>query len=103
VNGVPVLGSYGHCWVLQSYLIPQGYFAVVASSGANSESNALAVREHPNPAYQGLRAIPGPFQRYLIQDMFWARGIGWGTRHRGAVAVVQVKATGSYEVPELNL
>jgi hypothetical protein len=43
VNGVPVLGSYGHSWVLESYLIPQGYFAVVASSGANAETNSHCV------------------------------------------------------------
>jgi hypothetical protein len=35
-------------------------------------------------------------------DAFFARGIGAGTRHRGAACVVQVKATGSYEVPTIN-
>jgi hypothetical protein len=31
-----------------------------------------------------LRAIPGPFQRYPIIESFFARGVGVGTRHRGA-------------------
>jgi hypothetical protein len=63
VDGVPVLGSYGKAWVLESLVIPQGYFAVVSSGGANSDRNPFALRQHANPAYQGLRAIPGPFQR----------------------------------------
>lgn len=103
VNGIPCLGSYGHSWLLQSHLIPQGWLAVVASSGVNAEGNPFAVREHANEAYRGLREIPGPFQRYPIIDMFYARGIGRGTRHRGAAAVIQVKASGSYEVPDLNI
>ena len=100
---MPVLGSYGKAWVLESLVIPQGYFAVVSSGGANSDRNPFALRQHANPAYQGLRAIPGPFQRYPIQEMFFARGIGCGTRHRGAAVVVQLKASGTYDVPDLTL
>jgi len=32
-------------------------------------------------------------------DSFYRRGIGTGIRHRGAGAVMQIKASGNYTVP----
>ena len=58
-NGLKVWGSYGNAWLLQSTYVPRGYVAVVASSGPGSDTNLVGVREHINPAYQGLRHIPG--------------------------------------------
>lgn len=96
--GVPVQGSYGPAWVLASNFVPSGYVAVVASGGPNSPDNPIAVRQHPNPAYQGLRHIPGN-SPHPIQDSFMVRGFWVGTRHRGAAAVTQVTTNGSYTAP----
>lgn len=47
--GVPVQGSYGNAWLIESNVIPAGYFAVVASSGPDSTDNAVARRMHKSP------------------------------------------------------
>lgn len=97
--GLPVSGSYGPAWVIESHYLPAGYIAVVATGGPNSSLNPVAFRQHANPAYQGLRIIPGRDQRYPLQDSFFARGYGTGVRYRGAACVVQIKASGAYEAP----
>jgi hypothetical protein len=83
--------------------IPEHYFAVVATAGANDPNNPVSVRQHTNVAYQGLRAIPGPIPNYPLTESFGARCIGVGTRHRGAAAVMQIKATGSYVAPSIPM
>jgi hypothetical protein len=102
-HGLKVLGSYGKAWVIESYVIPQSYFAVVATGGLNSTDNPLALREHEKPEWRGLKLFPGPWSRYPLAESFFVRGIGVGTRHRGAAAVVQCKAAGSYDVPTIAL
>lgn len=102
-NGLPIDGSYGTLWVVRSQYIPEKYLAIVATSGANSPNNAVSVRQHTNAAYRGLRSIPGPQPYYPLQDSFWARCIGVGTRHRGAAVVTQIKATGSYAAPSIPM
>ncbi|MCA4755266.1 hypothetical protein [Mycolicibacterium fortuitum] len=102
-HGLKVLGSYGKAWVIESYVIPQGYFSVVATGGLNSADNPLALREHEKPEWRGLKLVPGPWQKYPLVESFFMRGIGIGTRHRGAAVVVQCKASGSYEVPTIVL
>ncbi|MGV9800182.1 hypothetical protein ACWDTP_19260 [Mycobacterium sp. NPDC003449] len=97
-ENLPVLGSYGRAWVIAHDYVPTGYVAVVASGGANSSNNPIAVRQHTNTNYQGLRVIPGG-GRYPLQDAFYQRTFGVGTRHRGAACVFQVKASGDYEAP----
>ncbi|MFE6919701.1 hypothetical protein ACFVAV_01515 [Nocardia sp. NPDC057663] len=98
-GGLPVAGSYGPAWVIESHYIPAGYVACVATGGPNSDLNPVALRQHTNPAYQGLRVIPGRDQRYPLQDSFFARGFGMGIRHRGAAAVLQVTTDLTYEPP----
>lgn len=98
-NGLKVQGSYGPVWVIQSFAIPEDYFAVVATYGANSPDNAIGFREHPQRQYQGLRTIPGLQPAYPIQDAFFQRSFGVGVRRRGQACVTQVKASGSYDVP----
>ena len=93
-GGLEVLGSYGPAWVIPSYFVPQGYLAVVATGGPNSSLNPVAFRQHVNPAYSGLRLIPGRDQRYPLQDSFFQRSFGCGVRYRSAACVVQV-TTGS--------
>ncbi|MFP2992639.1 hypothetical protein [Mycobacterium intracellulare] len=102
-NGLKIDGSYGPVWISRTQYIPAGWFCVVASDGPNSPNNAVSVRQHTNPTYRGLRTIPGPNPAYPIQSSFYTRCIGVGTRHRGAAAVVQIKATGAYEPPEIPM
>lgn len=101
-HSLPVLGSYGPAWLIESEFIPAGYFTVVASGGPNSSMNPVAFRQHTNPAYQGLRVIPGRDQRYPLQDSFFARGFGTGVRHRGAAVCVQVTTSATYTAPSLK-
>lgn len=94
-----VQGSYGPLWMIQSDYIPEDYIAVAATYGPNSPNNVIGVRSHPNAAYAGLRVIPGFRDAYPLQDSFFQRSFGVGTRHRGAAAVIQIKETGSYDTP----
>ena len=102
-QGLKIDGSYGPLWIVRSQYIPAKYLLVVATSGANSPNNAVSVRQHTNAAYQGLRTIPGNVPGFPLRDAFWARCIGVGTRHRGAAAVMQIKATGSYVAPSIPM
>lgn len=97
-HNLPVSGSYGPAWLLQHAYVPTGYVVVVASGGPDSPINPVAVRQHPNPAYQGLRQIPG-YGPYPLQDSFFCRGFGVGVRHRSAAVCIQVTASGSYTAP----
>ncbi len=97
-NNLPVLGSYGEAYVIQSSFVPKGYVAVVASAGPNAEGNPIGFRVHANPAYQGLRLIPGSDSRYPVVGSIYAIGYGTGVRYRGGAAVTQV-TTGAYTVP----
>lgn len=98
-NGLAVQGSYGPVWVIQSDFIPEDYFAVAATYGPNSPDNAIGFREHTNAAWRGFRTIPGNVGDYPIQDAHFNRSFGVGVRRRGQAAVVQVKASGSFEIP----
>ncbi|OFB38370.1 hypothetical protein BA059_14820 [Mycolicibacterium sp. (ex Dasyatis americana)] len=100
VNGIPVLGSYYRAYVLESFLVPLGYVACVATAGVDNPGNVIGRRTHPDPAWQGLRLLPGHFQNYPIVESFYHRTLGVGVRHRGAAAVLQVTA-GSYSVPTI--
>lgn len=98
-NGLTIDGSYGKLWIVRTQYIPAGYFAAVATEGPNSPNNVVSFREHTNAAYRGLRAIAGPQPSYPIQESFWARACGGGTRHRGAAVVTQIKESGPYVAP----
>ncbi|MFF1555299.1 hypothetical protein ACFVX3_30195 [Rhodococcus erythropolis] len=101
-GALPVAGSYGPAWLIESYFVPAGYVAVVASGGPNSERNPVAFRQHTNPAYQGLRLIPGPVPAYPLQESIFSRGFGTGVRHRGAAAVMQITPGLSYTAPTFS-
>ncbi|SRX95092.1 hypothetical protein MSP7336_03356 [Mycobacterium shimoidei] len=98
-NGLQVWGSYGTALLIQSYYVPRKYVALVATGGPNSQDNPIGFREHVNVAYQGLRHIPGHWNGYPLQDSFFARGFGVGTRHRGAAVVTQITTASSYTPP----
>lgn len=96
-----VSGSYGPLYVIPDELVPAGYLAVVATYGENSPLNAIAMREHENPLYRGFRTIPGNMPGYPLLESFYTRGFGVGVRRRGQAAVMQIKAAGPYETPEI--
>ena len=58
-NGLQVKGSYGDAWLIESHYVPAGYVIVAATGGLDSDMNPVGFRQHVNPAYQGLRHIPG--------------------------------------------
>ena len=98
-GGLPVIGSYGDALVIESMFVPSGYVAMVASGGPNSDRNVVGLREHPNPAYRGLRLIPGNQQRYPLVESFYAQSFGVGVRRRGAAAVMQLTPDETYTAP----
>lgn len=101
LEGLKVQLSYGPAWIMALDDIPESYLICAATYGNNSPSNAVGVRQHINPAYQGFRVIPGGVPGYPIQDAFYTRGFGVGVRRRGQIAVMQIKASGSYDSPDL--
>jgi hypothetical protein len=100
-NGLQVWGSYGGALVIKSNYMPNGYAALAATGGPNDSANPVGFREHVNTAYQGLRHIPGRGP-YPIQESFFARGFGTGTRHRGAAVVTQITTNVSYTAPTIE-
>lgn len=93
------IGTYGPFHVVEEAFIPAGYLASIVTGGQENFGNPIGIREHSNPAYRGLKVIPGQRSDYPLLDSFYRKGIGTGMRHRGAVAIMQVKATGNYVVP----
>lgn len=85
--------------VIESMFVPSGYVSMVASGGPNSDRNVVGLREHPNPAYRGLRLIPGGQQRYPLVESFYAQSLGVGVRRRGAAAVMQLTPDETYTAP----
>jgi len=93
------IGTYGPFHVVEEGYIPAGYMVSVATGGADNITNPIGLREHKNAAYRGLKVIPGQRSDYPLLDSFYRRGIGTGIRHRGAIALMQIRATGTYAVP----
>ena len=93
------VGTYGPFHVVEEGYIPAGYMASVVTGGQDSISNPIGLRQHSNPAYRGLKIIPGQRSQYPLIDSFYRKGIGTGIRHRGAIAVMQIKASGTYQIP----
>jgi len=93
------IGTYGPFHIVEEGYIPAGYVVAVVTGGNDNISNPIGLRQHSNPAYQGLKVIPGSRSDYPLLDSFYRRGVGTGIRHRGAGVVMQIKASGSYAVP----
>ena len=99
-NGLAVVGSYADALLVENPYVPAQYAVSVAAGGANSERNRLAFRQHKRPELKGLKQIPGGGDYPLI-DSYYVRGCRVGVRHRGAAAVMQVTASGSYTPPSI--
>lgn len=101
-EGAPVpgeIGTYGPWHVVEEEYIPAGYVVALASGGFGNLNNPIGIRQHKNPAYQGLKVIPGQRSDYPLIDSFYRRGFGVGVRQRGAGIVMQVTTSGTYTVP----
>ena len=98
-KGMRVVGSYADILIIEESYIPQGYFLMFGTGGAANLQNLVGLREHVNPAYRGLRLLPGNRQRYPLIDGYYARSFGTGIRQRAGGVVVQIKASGSYDIP----
>lgn len=101
LGNLPILGSYGRAWIAESPLVPPGYVAAFVTGGANSNNNVIGYRQLADSAYQGLRLIPG-IGPYPLQDSFYQRSFGVGVRQRGGAVVMQIKASGSYDIPDIS-
>jgi len=93
------IGTYGPFHVVEEGYVPAGYLVSIVTGGADNLTNPIAFREHSNEAYRGLKVIPGARSDYPLLDSFYRRGFGTGIRHRGGIAIAQVKATGNYTIP----
>ena len=71
------------------------------TGGLGQLGNLVGLREHANPAYRGLRLLPGNQQGYPLVDSYYSRGFGTGIRQRGGAVVTQFKASGSYDIPTI--
>lgn len=99
IRGMNVIGSYGTATIVQEDYIPAKYMVAFATGGTESLTNPVGIREHANPQLRGLRLVKGRSNDYPLQDAYYTRGFGSGIRQRGAGAVMQIKASGSYAPP----
>ena len=95
--GAATIGTYGPFTVIEEDYIPAGYMLGTASGGIDNIGNPVGIRQHDR--LQGLRLVKGPDNDYPLTDSYYVRGMGTGIRHRGAGVVMQVKASGSYDIP----
>lgn len=100
-RGIPIIGKYGHLHIAENTYIPAGYLALIGSGGRFDLRNPVGLRAHQNPSMQGLRIIPGNYQRYPLIDAFYAWSGGTGIRQRGGAAVMQLGALphSNYVIP----
>jgi hypothetical protein len=98
-GGLPVKGSWGDIWFIEEEYIPAGYVLMFGTGGAANLQNPVGIREHANAAHRGLRLFPGNQQRYPLVESFYSRGFGTGVRQRGGAAVMQIKVSGTYDIP----
>ena len=98
-QGLDVTGSYGPWLVIEDDLFPAKYVVGSATGGPENLNNVVGLREHANTSLRGLRLVKGANPDYPLIDSFYQRGFGTGIRQRGAAAVMQIKATGSYAPP----
>jgi hypothetical protein len=98
-RGMNVIGNYGPGLVIEEDYIPAGYMVLVGSGGTANLQNVVGLREHSNPGLRGLRLVKGPNPDYPLVDSYYQRGFGTGIRQRGAAAVMQITASGTYSVP----
>lgn len=95
------VGTYGPWHVVLEDYIPAGYLAGIVTGGPDNLTNPIGLREHSNPAFRGLKLIPGDKQGYPLVESFYQRGLGTGIRQRGAGIIMQVSNSSTYAVPAI--
>ncbi|QBJ04731.1 major capsid protein [Mycobacterium phage Delton] len=98
-KGLRVKGSYDDVLWIEEPTMPAGYVLFLATGGTLAQQNLVGLREHEDAAWRGLRQIPGNQTRYPLIDSFYQRSFGTGIRQRGGAVVLQVKASGTYDIP----
>lgn len=98
-QGLPVVGSYQDALLVEEDYIPTNYVLTLGTGGSGALQNPVGLREHANPAYRGLRLLPGNQQRYPLVDSYYARAFGTGVRQRAGSVITQIKASGTYDRP----
>jgi len=99
-NGLKVVGSYMDILIIEEDYIPPFYLFMFATGGTQNLRNLVGLRQHANPAHRGLRLLPGNQQGYPLTEAFYSRSFGTGIRQRGGAVVAQIKASGSYDIPD---
>lgn len=93
------IGTYGPWRVVVEDYLPPGYMLGFATGGEKNIGNPVGIREHANASLRGLTLIPGNNSDYPLVDSYYRHGFGTGVRHRGAGVVMQIKSTGTYDIP----
>jgi len=99
ISGIPVVGSYGPMTILADDMFPAGYMALIATGGPQNLRNPVGFREHENASFRGLRLVKGATPDYPLIDSFYQRTFGTGIRQRGGSVIMQIKASGTYDIP----
>jgi len=97
--GFDVVGAYGPYLIIMDSNIPAGYMFAFATQGSATSTNLVGIREHANSSMRGLILKGGDRNQYPIVNSTYIRGFGTGIRTRGAGAVMQITASGSYTIP----
>jgi hypothetical protein len=98
-GGFDVVGAYGPYLIVQDSNIPSGYVFAFATQGGNTTTNLVGIREHANASLRGLILKGGDRTNYPLINSTYIHGLGTGIRTRGAGAVMQITAAGSYTTP----
>jgi len=93
------IGTYGPWHIVEDIYFQPGYIIGLASGGPDDLMNPIGIRQHKNPAYQGLKHIPGGNAAYPLIDSFYRHGFGTGVRQRGGGFVMQIVASTTYTTP----
>jgi hypothetical protein len=101
LRGMNVVGSYGPATIVEEDYVPAGYLFCFGTGGTGNLANPVGFRQHPDPAWRGLKLIPGNRSGYPLIDSFYTHGFGTGVRQRGGGVVMQVTASGTYAIPTI--
>lgn len=99
LNGLTVIGSWGDVLIVQDSYIPAGYMVCFATGGLETLNNPIGIREDAIATLRGLKLVKGREPDYPLIESYYTRGFGTGVRKRGAGAIMQISASGTYTAP----
>jgi hypothetical protein len=99
LNGLTVIGSWGDVLVVQDTFIPAGWMVCFATGGTENLNNPIGIREDAQASLRGLKLVKGREPDYPLIESYYTRGFGTGVRKRGAGAIMQISASGTYTAP----